>query len=47
MINTRSSMLTCDNKLTSLYYLKSMMLANTKNAFVSNENNIKTLEKVG
>ena len=47
MINTRSSMLTCDNKLTSLYYLKNMP-PNTKNAFVSNENNIKTaLDKVG
>ena len=48
MINTRSSMLTCDNKLTSALLFEKYGLPTPRTAFVSNENNIKTaLDKVG
>ena len=48
MINTRASMLTCDNKLTTALLFEKFGLPTPRTAFVSNENNIKTaLDKVG
>ena len=48
MINTRASMLTCDNKLTTALLFEKYGLPTPRTAFVSNENNIKTaLDKVG
>ena len=47
MINTRSAMLTCDNKLTTALLFEKYGLTYTKKTIVSNENNIKTsLDKV-
>jgi len=42
MINTRASMLTCDNKLTSALLFEKFGLPTPKTAFISNENNIKS-----
>ena len=42
MMNTRASMLTCDNKLTSALLFEKFGLPTPKTAFVSNENNIKS-----
>ena len=42
MMNTRASMLTCDNKLTSALLFEKFGLPTPKTAFISNENNIKS-----
>ena len=48
MMNTRASMLTCDNKLTTALLFEKFGIPTPRTAFVSNENNIKTaLDKVG
>ena len=48
MLNTRSAMLTCDNKLTAALLFEKFGLPTPRTAFVSNENNIKTaLDMVG
>ena len=48
MMNTRSAMLTCDNKLTSALLMEKNGIPTPRTAFVSNEKNIKTgLEQIG
>ena len=41
MMNTRASMLTCDNKLTTTLLFEKYGLPTPRTTFVSNENNIK------
>ena len=48
MMNTRASMLTCDNKLTTALLFEKFGLPMPKTAFISNENNIKSgLDMIG
>ena len=48
MVNTRSAMLTCDNKLTSALLFEKFGIPTHKTAFISNENNIKAgLDMIG
>ena len=48
MVNTRSAMLTCDNKLTSALLFEKFGIPTPKTAFISNENNIKAgLDMIG
>ena len=48
MMNTRSAMLTCDNKLTSALLMEKNGIPTPRTAFISNEKNIKTgLEQIG
>ena len=46
MLNTRSSMLTCDNKLTSALLFEKFNIPTPKTAFISNEKNIDTALKI-
>ena len=48
MLNTRSAMLTCDNKLTSALLCEKFGIPTPKTAYVSNEDNLKTaLDMIG
>ncbi len=48
MLNTRASMLTCDNKLTTALLFEKFGLPTPRTAFISNENNIKSgLDMIG
>ena len=48
MVNTRASMLTCDNKLTTALLFEKFGIPTPRTAFISNENNIKTgLDMIG
>ena len=48
MANTRASMLTCDNKLTTALLFEKFGIPTPRTAFISNENNIKTgLDMIG
>jgi len=48
MLNTRASMLTCDNKLTTALLFEKFGLPTPRTAFISNESNIKTgLDMIG
>ena len=46
MLNTRSSMLTCDNKLTSALLFEKFNIPTPKTAFISNEKNIDSAIKI-
>jgi len=46
MVNTRSAMLTCDNKLTTALLFEKFGIPTPKTSFVSNEKNIKDAVKL-
>jgi len=46
MVNTRSAMLTCDNKLTTALLFEKFGIPTPKTSFVSNEKNIKDDSKI-